>query len=324
MTDALEPRHLRLLVALDEEKTLHGAARRLHLTASALSQQLRELEARLGGALFQRRWRRLAPTEAAHELTRGARLVLGELARLEQDTRQLLSSGARVVRFATTCAQSFAWLPRVWSAFATRHPEIELSLAHSAAPHVSTALLQRRLDLALVIGDVPVERGLEVRRVVRDELMVVVGARHPWAAQRALDVRALDGAHLLIDEAALHRDAPLGEALAAAKVRPRVSHLPNSGLAVLELVRAGIGVGVLPRWLAQHTPGVRLLRLGRGGLWLDWSLALRAEPTTPPLADLVASLREAMVGLAKRRPRRAALAPVTARRSRIRRSARRA
>jgi LysR family transcriptional regulator, regulator for metE and metH len=308
MTDTLEARHFRLLIALEDEKTLHGAARRLHLTASALSQQLRDLESRLGGPLFHRRWRRLVPTDAARELTHGGRLVLREFERLEENTRRLLSGTIGSLRFATTCAQSFTWLPEVWRSFTAAHPEVEVSLAHSDSQHVRPALLQRRLDLALVVGDFPAERGLDVRPLLRDELMVVVAAEHAWAKRRSIDVRALDGAHLVIDEAALERDAPLGEALAAAGVRPRVSHVPTNGTAVLELVRAGVAIGVLPRWLARDAKGVQLLRLGRDGLRLDWSLALRDEPTTPALDLLIACLREAVATLAtrERRPQRSA------------------
>jgi LysR family transcriptional regulator for metE and metH len=295
-SDAIETRHLRLLVALEEEKTLHGAARRLHLTASALSQQLRELEARLGNPLFHRRWRRLTPTGAARALTNGGRLVLRELERLEQETRGLLTGNRGTVRFATTCAQSFTWLPRVWRVFAARHPEIEVSLAHADTEVVRSGLLERRLDLALVAGSFPEERELDVQRILHDELMLVVAARHPWAKRRTLELGALDGAHLLTDRAALEHDAPLGRALAAEGARPRVSHVPTNGTAVLELVRAGVGVGVMPRWLAGRTRGVRLVRLGRRGLWLDWSIASPAEPLTPPVETLAACIRESVAG----------------------------
>jgi LysR family transcriptional regulator, regulator for metE and metH len=298
MANVLETRHLRLLVALEEEKTLHGAARRMHLTPSALSQQLRELEARLEGPLFHRQWRRLTPTDAARALTSGGRLVLQEMERLEQETRRLLAGTTGAVRFATNCAQSFTWLPRVWRVFAAQHPDLEVSLAHADVGVVRAGLLQRQIDLALVAGSFPGERALEVRRVLRDELMLVVGARHAWARRRTLDVADLEGAHLVTDRAALEHDAPLGRALAVEGARPRVSHVPTNGTAVLELVRAGVGVGVLPRWLAGGTRGIRLVRLGRRGLWLDWSLASRAEPLAPPIETLAGCIREAMAGTA--------------------------
>src|SRR4051812_12127513 len=84
---ALELRHHRLLVAVAECGSLAAAARVLHLTASALSHQLRDAEQRLGVAIFQRRHRRLLLTAAGEELLRGSRRVLAEAEHAESAAR---------------------------------------------------------------------------------------------------------------------------------------------------------------------------------------------------------------------------------------------
>jgi LysR family transcriptional regulator for metE and metH len=107
----IETRHLALLVALDDGGSLVSAAQRLHLTPSALSQQLRDLEERVGGTLFHREWRRLTPNLAGRHLIDGARTALGQLARLEEETRRLLEGAEGVIRVASACQQSYRWLP---------------------------------------------------------------------------------------------------------------------------------------------------------------------------------------------------------------------
>src|SRR5262245_52200813 len=99
----LDTRHLQLLVALHDNGSLQDAARTLHLTPSALSQQLREMESRLGGALFHRHWRRLEVTPAGRRLTDAARAILGELTRAERETRELLDGSLGTIRVATQC-----------------------------------------------------------------------------------------------------------------------------------------------------------------------------------------------------------------------------
>lgn len=91
----METRHLLLLVALDELGSLHAAARALHLSPSALSQQLRELEDRIGGPLFERRWRRLASTDAGRRLTDTARAACASRRRVTSRTAGSQTSSVR-------------------------------------------------------------------------------------------------------------------------------------------------------------------------------------------------------------------------------------
>src|SRR5215475_7930868 len=87
----LEIRHLKLLVAITEEKSVTKAGERLHLTQSALSHQLRDIEERLGAPLFLRLNKRMLPTEAGERLLGVARQVLDELKRVEDDIALMAS-----------------------------------------------------------------------------------------------------------------------------------------------------------------------------------------------------------------------------------------
>src|SRR3982751_3323458 len=88
----LEIRHLRLLRAIAEEGGPTRAAARLHLTQSAVSHQLAELEGRLGVPLFTRVRRQLKLTPVGARLVESARVLLADLARVE---REIHDAGAR-------------------------------------------------------------------------------------------------------------------------------------------------------------------------------------------------------------------------------------
>src|SRR5436190_15692303 len=99
----LEIRHLRLVAAVADCGSLTRAADRLHLTQSALSHQLRDIESRLGAPLFVRLSRRMALTPEGDRILASARRVLDELRRAEDDVRGMSDAGRGVLRLCTQC-----------------------------------------------------------------------------------------------------------------------------------------------------------------------------------------------------------------------------
>src|SRR5881394_1950314 len=97
----LEVRHLQLVAAVADVGSLTRAGDQLHLTQSALSHQLRDIESRLGAALFLRVGKRLVLTLAGQRLLASAREVLDRLKRTEDDIRQLGQERGGVIRLST-------------------------------------------------------------------------------------------------------------------------------------------------------------------------------------------------------------------------------
>src|SRR5215831_14493635 len=142
----LELRHFHLLVAIAEEGTLVSASRRLHLTPSALSHQLRNAEELLGTALFDRRRRRLRPTAAGERLIASARAVLAEVAAAETAARA--PGRRRTLRLATGCYTAYPWLGPALVRLAASDPEVEVQLALDATARPLEALVAGELDVA--------------------------------------------------------------------------------------------------------------------------------------------------------------------------------
>jgi len=293
---ALEVRHLNLLVALQKYGSLHAAARSLHLSPSALSQQLRELEQRLGGSLFRREWRRLVPTPGGTRLLQGAQGMLDEMERIEAETRSLIRGATGTIRLAMGCQQSYRWLPAVLARFSKVEPEIEVMITAEAAAAPAEWLLSRRLDVAVVAGKLPRDRRLDTTLLFRDELVAIVSREHAWAKQRRVDVASFAHEQLFCDEDALEPQAPLGRALDKAGVVPKKRTLvPMQGTIALDLVHANLGVTVMPRWTAAPFAPRKhfaLVPIGGRGLWLDWFVVTRRESADGPLAKFLAVLLE--------------------------------
>src|ERR1051325_1413286 len=104
---ALELRHLRLVLAIEETGGITTAGERPHPTHSALSHQLKEIEARLGVPLFLRVKRRLVLTDAGRQVLALSRRLLGEVVELEEDLRGRAAGRRGVLRLTTECSTCY-------------------------------------------------------------------------------------------------------------------------------------------------------------------------------------------------------------------------
>ena len=285
----LEVRHLRLVTAIAGAGGVTRAAARLHLTQSALSHQLAGLEERLGTRLFLRVGRRMVLTPAGQRLVDSAGRLLEGIEAAEREVRRLGAGGAGVLRLATECYTCYHWVPPLLRQFARKWPAVELRIIAEATRAPLEALREGRLDLAVVSTPVR-DRRFTVQPLFADELVAVMAPTHPLAGRPWL--RAADFAdENLILYTTPEESTAFQKLLVPAGVVPRrVSEIQLTE-AIVEMVKAGLGISVLARWsvapeLAAGT--LRAVRLGRSGLLRKWTAArLRAAAPPPWLDDFV-------------------------------------
>jgi DNA-binding transcriptional LysR family regulator len=260
----VDQRHLRILRELGELGSVRAVAEALHLTPSAVSQQLRSLQRGVGVPLTERRGRRLALTDAGHRLAAAAAEVETALARAHDVARDLSGEPAGTVTVSafTSAAMAF-FAPLVQrsrqrpgvrviltdedvaqSEFVPLTSTYDVVLAHRfehtrewPATVIAVSLLEEPLDIALPRGH-PLAGAAEVR--------AAEAACEPWITT--------------------HPGFPVGvivDSLAAVAGRPvEIVHRVNEFTVAAELVRAGAGVALLPRWTTPPPRGVVLRPLG--------------------------------------------------------------
>jgi LysR family transcriptional regulator for metE and metH len=142
----LEIRHLRLVSAVAEHGSLTRAGRVLHLTQSALSHQLLDLEDRLRTALFHRMGKRMVPTVAGLRLLDAARQTLPVLSDAEEDLGRLASGRESVLRLSTECYTCYHWLPACGASGAFSQVDVRVVAVCRPVP----ALLDGQIGLGIV------------------------------------------------------------------------------------------------------------------------------------------------------------------------------
>jgi LysR family transcriptional regulator for metE and metH len=280
----LDLRHLRLVAAMSDSGGQTRAARRLNLTQSALSHQLRELESRIGAPLFVRASRGMVLTAIGERVLASARRVLHEVETLERDlTADMTSGGAGVVRLATECYTCYHWLPGVITAFRQEWPRVDVRIVAEATADPVRALLDGALDLAIVAGDVD-ERRLGCTSLFEDEQVVVVAPNHPLAGREFVTPEDLRAEHLILYTTHSSENSVLREVLRPAGVEPRQLTRVQLTEAIVELVKAGLGVSVLARWAITPQLRERTLvgvPLTARGFHRRWWAVTRPVETTP-------------------------------------------
>ena len=291
----LEIRHLRLVAGIADAGSMTRAAERLHLTQSALSHQLRDIEGRIGAPFFTRLGRRMVLTAAGRRVLETARRVIGDVERAEDDLRRIAGHGDGTIRVCTECNTGYHWLAPLLTVFARKHPRVAVHVAADATSRPVEALLDGRVDLAILIDAQP-DRRLRLQPLFTDEMIAIVAKTDALARKRWLSAEELAGRHLLLYTSVPEESFVLRQVLGPAGLTPaRVSFIMLTE-AMIELARAGTGVGVLPRWSAQRaiaSGAVVPLAITRRGMRRLWSAAtLAPQPPPPYLTDFIDLLGE--------------------------------
>src|SRR5688572_30629901 len=124
----LELRHLQLVLAIHETRSVTAASERLNVTQSALSHQLKEIESRLQTELFLRVRKKMVLTPAGEAVLRAARPVLQQIAETEDEIRRLNGDRSGTITISTQCYTCYHWLPPVLTRFQKKYPGVEVHI----------------------------------------------------------------------------------------------------------------------------------------------------------------------------------------------------
>ncbi len=279
----LEVKYLRLVEAIATYGTLTNAGKHLHLTQSALSHQLNELERRLATPLFHRVGRRLVPTLAGERVLDSAKRTLAVLRETEAAIRRIAAGQEAVLRVTTECYTAYHWLPAIIERFAERCPKVEVQIVAEASRRPIEALFRGKVDVAIIPDSTHDDR-LESIPLFEDDMVVLVAPGHRLARLAFVDPEEFADEHL-IGYSALTRDSTLFmRYLKPAGVVPRRVSVIQLTEAIIELVKAGLGVSVLARWAVEpHLRSGSLVAVPftREGYRRQWTAAILKQPATP-------------------------------------------
>jgi DNA-binding transcriptional LysR family regulator len=271
----MEIRQLRAFVAVAETGTFTAGAERVHVTQSAISMQIRQLEKECGMQLFIRAPRRVLLTEAGERMLSHALNILREhdAALLEMSEMAGIERGRLRVGSASANVSSES-LPPVLKDLRERHPQMEIFVKTGTSEALVQQILSGELDMALV--SLPVEaHGIKTETLMKDSLVAIVCPQHSLANRRVVSAYMLAGEKLILGERGGNTRRILEQFFAEAGVRPNVSMELNRLAAIKRMVEACMGVGIVPlQSVREEVEAGRLVALWIEGAQINWELGL--------------------------------------------------
>jgi molybdate transport repressor ModE-like protein len=173
----MEIRELRAFIAVAEEGSLSAAARRLHLSQSALSQTVQSLERQLGNQLLVRSSTGVTATDAGAVLLREGRALIAQHDQLLRDVMGGEPGAAGTLRVGIPVELPADLLPRVLADLSATCPETRVDVSHASSAAQLAMLANDQLDVALV-RECPSDPGYDAVLAVEEALGVILAASH--------------------------------------------------------------------------------------------------------------------------------------------------
>ncbi len=274
----IELKHLKTLVSLRDTGSLTATANAMHLTQSALSHQIKELELRLGGQLFFRKTRPIKFTPEGDILLKLADEILPKVVLAENQLSGLKEDANGRLHMAIDCHSCFQWLMPALREYQLAWPLVTLDFSSGFGFEPMPALLSGELDLVITSDIVP-RAEIHYEALFDFEMRLVTSPHHPLAEKGSVAPADLSQETLLTYPVHKNRLDVYNHFMQPAGVEPLKWKQVDNTLMLIQMVSAGLGVAALPNWAIYEFSKQGLITsipLGEG-LWRRLFAATRVS-----------------------------------------------
>lgn len=283
----MEIREMNYIVAIAEEGSISKAAERLFIAQSGLSQFLGRLESEVGAKLFVRTSTGVRPTEAGRLMIEYAYRELSEYHRVRDEIQDVNDmKGGRVIMGVSTFRGTFL-MPPVLEEFGREFPGIHVVIAEANSMALEGMLKNGTIDIALVILPAKILKPCDAVFVMRDEICIVAGKKHPVlrharpspphsksAIAKYVDLRdTIEFEYLLSDyDTILGRESR--RIFREHDLVPRARNEKLTAFMAASMGAAGLGLAFTYYCAKRAYPDAEFLSLGEEGTLVDLGVCL--------------------------------------------------
>ena len=249
-------------IAIAEHASFQKAADALHLSQTALTRRLQNLEAFLGVKLVERTTRSVALTKMGGDFLPQARRLLTELAAALVEMRETGKAQRGDVCIACVPTAGVQFLPRIIQEYSARYPDNRIKILDHASSGVAAAVLRREAEFGIQIAGSHDDE-LTSAPLLRDQFVLICRDDHPLAPRKRLSWRQLAPFALIFAGDVSANRPLLDRALAAEDVALQSFYEVQRSSTAVGLVNEGVAAAVVPRLAMQRGahPRIRVIAL---------------------------------------------------------------
>ena len=292
----VELRHLRYFTAVADNAGFARAARLLHVSQSAISEQVRDLEEELGVELFNRKNRRIRLTDHGDHFLEDARAVLAAADKAVTNARKSLRGEIGTLTIGFFVGGTGTFFSRIIKEFRHRFHDVQLSLVEMAPAMQHQALQAGAIDIGFTRPVQPAFAAfLRSEHFQTEQLCAVLHKSHSMAKKRRIFIRELAGERFILNDRK-YSPAVFDKVIALcadAGFSPRISATATVSPGMVALVEAGEGVAILPQGAqALSSEELVFVPLADHAAFIDMVIAWSPQHENPVLRSFLELARK--------------------------------
>jgi DNA-binding transcriptional LysR family regulator len=293
----LDFRQLRYALSVSKERSFTGAAKRLNISQSAVSEQVKLLEEEIGFELFHRTSRGIESTDRGRTFLYESERVMGDLLSLTDTARRLRGALSDTLMIGMGSGMAQIFIPRMFADLKRDLPGVRLEIMTAPTKNIFNELHEERIDAGIAIESNPdrLPAGLIFDRLVDAEMALITHPKHALArSKQPIDIGRLLAEPFIMSELTVGYGQVVFSLFTDLGIRPNILAVVDNIETMKMIVQAAGGIAIVPRACAENEVALGLLKAlaiapARN---VSFSLFRRHEPLSRRKETALLKLRE--------------------------------
>jgi DNA-binding transcriptional LysR family regulator len=293
----LDFRQLRYALSVSKERSFTGAAKRLNISQSAVSEQVKLLEEEIGFELFHRTSRGIESTDRGRTFLYESERVMGDLLSLTDTARRLRGALSDTLMIGMGSGMAQIFIPRMFADLKRDLPGVRLEIMTAPTKNIFNELHEERIDAGIAIESNPdrLPAGLIFDRLVDAEMALITHPKHALArSKQPIDIGRLVAEPFIMSELTVGYGQVVFSLFTDLGIRPNILAVVDNIETMKMIVQAAGGIAIVPRACAENEVALGLLKAlaiapARN---VSFSLFRRHEPLSRRKETALLKLRE--------------------------------
>ena len=290
-------RQLRYALSVSKERSFTGAAKRLNISQSAVSEQVKLLEEEIGFELFHRTSRGIESTDRGRTFLYESERVMGDLLSLTDTARRLRGALSDTLTIGMGSGMAQIFIPRLFADLKGDLPGVRLEIMTAPTKNIFNELHEERIDAGIAIESNPdrLPAGLIFDRLVDAEMALITHPKHALArSKQPIDIGRLVAEPFIMSELTVGYGQVVFSLFTDLGIRPNILAVVDNIETMKMIVQAEGGIAIVPRACAENEVALGLLKALAIAPARNVSLSLfrRHEPLSRRKETALLKLRE--------------------------------